>query len=150
MKSIPVIEGLTSDEKSLYKNFASQLDDFAVNYNNYINACNGGDNESCNIIRNKLNKMGITNDGDIDANGTLASYQKMSNSHRVSEDTLNLNKILQKKKAELDENTKILTDLDNSIEGDHVSKMNSSFYTTTVLYVSLACIIYFSFYKISS
>lgn len=150
MKSIPVIEGLTSDEKSLHKNFASQLDDFAINYNNYITACNGGDNASCDIIRNKLNRMGITNDGDIDPNGTLASYQNMTNRHRVSEDTLTLNKILQKKKAELNENTKILTDLDNSIEGDYVSKINSSFYTNTVIYITLACAIYFSFYKISS
>jgi hypothetical protein len=150
MTSIAVIKGLTSDEKLLYTNFAAQLDDFAVNYNNYITACNKGDNASCNIIRNKLNAMGITNNGDIDTNGTLASYQNISNRNRVSQDTLSLNKNLQKKKAELDENTKILNDLDNSIEGDHVSKMNSSFYTNTVVYISLACVIYFSFYKISS
>jgi hypothetical protein len=150
MKSIPVIEGLDNSELSTYKNFASKLHDFAVNYNNYINECNGGNNTSCDIIRSKLSALGIASNGDIDPNGALASYQNMINRHPVNDDTLVLNKNLQKKKAELNENTKILTDLDNSIEGDHTAKMKSSFNTNTILYVSLACAIYFTFFKISS
>lgn len=150
MISIPVIEGLNNDELSTYKNFAYQINDFAVNYNNYINACNEGNNNSCDIIRNKLTALGIASNGDIDQNGSLATYKNIVNDHPVYEDTIALNKNLQKKKAELDENTKILTDLDNSIEGDYTAKLKSSFNTSTILYVTLACAIYFSFFKISS
>jgi hypothetical protein len=151
---MPFIEGLTNNDLSLYNNFVNQLQSFVLSYQSYISACKANNNTCVGVdssdVVNKLNSLGINTDGSLDKNGSLAKYQDMINKNPVNGDTVSMNDELLKKKAQVKKETEILTNLDSSIEGDYKTKMNASYYTNTILYVALACFIYFSFYKISS
>jgi hypothetical protein len=151
---MPTIEGLTNDDLSAYNTFALQLDDFVATYQRYISACNKNNNTCVGVnsaeVTNKLRLIGVNPDGSLDPDGSLAKYKQIINSHQTTDDTVKRNKKLQQMRAETQQNTEILTDLENSIEGDYVIKQASSHYYNAILYVGLACTIYFTFYQISS
>jgi len=144
MKSMPIIEGLTNDELTTYNTFATQLDDFVATYQSYISACNRNNNTCIGVdasqIRTKLAALNVT----------LEKYQNVVKSHKETRDTLALNQELINIRAKTQEDTQILTDIENSIQGDQIIKQKSAHYTNAMLYVGLASVLYFTFYQISS
>lgn len=154
MKSMPVIEGLSNDDMTKYKNFVNDLNNFTLSYNKYIQDCNANNNTCTGVdnsdVKVKLNTLGVNSDGTLNPNGSLVNFQQVVNNNQITGNTFELNNELLKKRSELKSDIQILTDVENSIEGDYITKMKSSFYTNTLTYVGLACIIYYTFHQISS
>ena len=74
----------------------------------------------------------------------------MVKTHKETRDTLSLNQKLMNVRAKMQEDKQILTDVENSIESDYIDKQKSSHYTSAMLYIGLASVMYFTFYQISS
>jgi hypothetical protein len=154
---MPTIEGLTTNEVQSYTDLQKDIADFLTSYQAYIQACNSDNNNCKNVstsdIDQKMVKLGINEDGTLVASGSLAKFKNIVNdpSHiHANDDVTAMNAQLQKYRAEAREDNKILTDLNNSVEGDFVTKQNSHYYYNTIIYIGLASVLYFSFYQISS
>jgi hypothetical protein len=153
MGSIPVLKDLSSDDINKYNIFVEDINNFTLSYNNYINACVA--NSTCDGIdsadvESKLKSFGVNPDGSLDQSGSLANYKQIVDKNLPKGNTFDLNNQLLEKRIELKNEVQILTDVNNSIEGDNITKMKATFYTNILLYVGLGCVMYYSFHQITS
>lgn len=152
--SVPVIQGLSYNDMNKYKKFVEDINNFTLSYNKYIDACVANNNTCDGIdtadVKSKLKSFGVNPDGSLDSSGSLVNFKQIVDNNVPKENTFDLNNQLLKKRIEFKNEVQILTDANNSIEGDNITKMKATFYTNMLLYVGLGCVIYYSFHQITS
>jgi len=143
MNSLPTIEGLTYssvDVKNLYDHVVSDLKNFFSSYQSYVQCNSSNPTTPCSNsdVQSKLDKV----------TSSLAQFNEAVEQRKEysNQDTVELEKKLKKIRAEVDEKTKKLIDVKNSVNEDYIIKQQSYYYQNMVISIMLACLIYFVFY----
>jgi gas vesicle protein len=147
MNSLPTIEGLTyssTDVKNLYDHVVSDLKDFFTSYNAYVQ-CNSSQPATPCSKTDVQSKLDTVNSSLSQFNEAVAQRKENSN-----ENTVDLENKLKKLRAEVDEKTKRLTDVSNSVNEDYIIKQQSYYYYNMVVSIFLACGIYYIFHWIDN
>lgn len=140
MNSLPTIEGLPGDVKNLYDKVLFDLKDFFSSYQSYVQCNSSKPTTPCSNsdVQNKLDTV----------TASLTKFNEAVEKNKTSSsnhDTVELEEKLKRIRAEVDEKTKILMDVKNSVNEDYIIKQQSHYYHNMLVSIMLACLIYFVF-----
>ena len=143
MNTLPTIEGLeytSSEIQNLYGKVVSDTQTFLTAYENYIKCSNSNQNCSSEDLKSKLDTV----------NASVSEFNEAVEKNGANENTFKLEEKLVKLRNEVEQKSKMLTDIKHSVAEDYVIKQESHYYYKMITSVVIACGLYFVFNQIDS